>query len=527
MTSLWLDRSRPIETDPFVPGAAYDDVVVGAGLTGLVTACLLARAGRRVAVLEARHVGAVTTGNTTAKLSLLQGTMLSKIIRNHSERVASAYLEGNREALAWALRYCADNQVPIERRDAYTYAGQRSGVAAVQREFETAQRLGLEVERVDADELPFSTYGAVRLAEQAQFDPMDMLTALATELRSRDGVLVEGVRAEDVSVEDRVTVQTSAGTVTADNVILATGIPFLDRGLYFVKVTPQRSYALAFRVPGPIPRGMYLSADSPTRSLRTAQHDGEELLLVGGNGHPVGRHRKPPSELVAELTRWTERHFPGAERTHVWSAQDYQSHNSVPFVGRLPRGRGRVYLATGYSKWGMTNAVAAALRLSAELLGGNMTWARTLSRRVSKPASVAHGVRENLVIGVAATQGWLAAELRPVSDSDRTPPEGEGVVRNLRGRPVGNLHRRRPDLRRLRHLHASGRGAPVQRSREVLGLPVARVTIRRGRVRARGARYEEPADQRFVERNCGDYATRTFNVSNRRLVTPRRAGTRP
>jgi Rieske Fe-S protein len=224
--------------------------------------------------------------------------------------------------------------------------------------------------------------------------------------------------------------------VTADNVILATGIPFLDRGLYFAKVTPQRSYALAFRVPGTIPRGMYLSADSPTRSLRTALRDGQELLLVGGNGHPVGRHRQRPSELVADLTRWTERYFPGAERTHVWSAQDYQSHNYVPFVGKLPRGGGRIYLATGYSKWGMTNAIAAGLRLSAELLGGNMPWANTLGRRVSKPASAVEAVKANLSIGVAATKGWLVAELRPLSDSDRTPPEGTGVVRSVRGAPV-------------------------------------------------------------------------------------------
>jgi glycine/D-amino acid oxidase-like deaminating enzyme/nitrite reductase/ring-hydroxylating ferredoxin subunit len=437
MTSLWLDRNKHIETDQFTPGAEYDDVVVGAGLTGLAAAALLARAGHRVAVLEARQVGAVTSGNTTAKLSLLQGTTLSSITRHNSERVAAAYVEGNREAFAWVLRYCDDNQIPVQRRDAYTYAGSTSGASAVNKEFETAERLGLEVTRVDADELPYPSYGAVRLAEQAQFDPLDLLTALAAELRSRDGELVEGVRVVDVDIDDQASVRTDAGTVTAENVILATGVPILDRGLYFARLTPQRSYALAFRVPGNIPQGMYLSADSPTRSLRSAPHGGEELLLVGGNGHTVGRHPRPPSELVADLTAWTEQYFPGAERTHVGSAQDYQSHTHVPLVGKMPMGGGHVYVATGYSKWGMTNSVAAALRLSAEILGGNMPWAETMGSRVSKPATALTTVQANLAVGAAATQGWVGAELHPLDEADLTPAEGEGIVGNLRGRPVG------------------------------------------------------------------------------------------
>jgi glycine/D-amino acid oxidase-like deaminating enzyme len=429
MKSLWLDRPPiPIaDPVPFEPGATYDDIVVGAGLTGLTTALLLARSGRRVAVLEARSIGAVTTGNTTAKLTLLQGTRLSRILGAASHDTAAAYVEGNREGRDWLLRYCADHEVPVQRRDAYTYAGTREGREAIRREFEAARSLGVEVTFEDDAGLPFESHGAVRLADQAQFDPMDVLAAMTDDFTSRGGHVFEGVRVQGVDARKPARVKTTSGELLAEHVILATGIPILDRGLYFAKLTPQRSYALAFRVPGAIPAGMYLSADAPTRSLRTAPDPAGpgELLLVGGNGHEVGRHPSP-QDRVDDLEAWTAAHFPGAERTHAWSAQDYESHNEVPFVGWLPRAHGRAFVATGYSKWGMTNAVAAAIRLSAEILGGHLPWAEQLGHRITRPQSLVEGAIANAKVGAEATRGWVGAELAGLPDDP--PAEGEGVV---------------------------------------------------------------------------------------------------
>jgi glycine/D-amino acid oxidase-like deaminating enzyme/nitrite reductase/ring-hydroxylating ferredoxin subunit len=436
LASIWLDPPPAIETDAFDSDAHYDVAIVGGGLTGLATALLLARAGRQVAVVEARSVGAVTTGHSTAKVTLLQGIRLSTIVANHTEHVAGAYVEGNREAQAWLLAYADEHGVQMDHRDAYTYAGTQSGASAVRREFDIARRLGLPVDMTDAVELPYPTYATLCLPDQLQVNPVDVLAALSRDLREAGGILIEGVRVTRVVRDESCELITPAGSVTADNVVLATGIPFLDRGLYFAKVTAHRSYVLAFRGATQIPRGMYISADSPTRSLRTALHDGEELLLVGGNGHPVGRHPMNTSELVTDLTDWTRRWFQGAERTHVWSAQDYVAHAGVPFVGKLPRGGGHVYLATGYSKWGMTNAVAAAMRMAGEILGDVPSWARTLGSRVSKPASAVRYFRANAAIGVAAAQGWIDAELHPLKREDRTPAEGTGVVGADRGEPV-------------------------------------------------------------------------------------------
>jgi glycine/D-amino acid oxidase-like deaminating enzyme/nitrite reductase/ring-hydroxylating ferredoxin subunit len=434
MTSLWLDRSSPIATDQFVSDGQYDVVIAGAGITGLVSGLLFARAGMRVAILEARSVGAVTTGNTTAKLSLLQGKHLSEILRHTAHKTAQAYVDGNREGMNWLVRYCQEHGVPVQRRDAYSYASTADGLTRVGEEYLASSSLGLDVRRVGALDVPFPTFGAVVLANQAQFDPMDVLAALASDFRKHGGVICEGIRVIKAQAGSPTVVTTTSGVVRAEYLILATGTPILDRGLYFAKLEAQRSYGLAFRVPGAIPQGMYLSVDEPTRSVRTTPVGDEERLLVGGNGHPVGRARSP-LELVNDLTRWTETYFPGAERTHSWSAQDYEPAGRIPFVGWLPRGRGHIFLATGYDKWGMSNSVAASLTLASDVLGGHLPWAIALRRRVTTLTDAGSFIGANAAVGVAMARGYLSAwfTARP----DERPTEGAGIVAHAGLRPIG------------------------------------------------------------------------------------------
>ena len=112
-----------------------------------------------------------------------------------------------------------------------------------------------------------------------------------------------------------------------------------------------------------------------TRSIRDAPSTEGFLLLIGGEGHTVGRARSTRAHLDA-LRDWTAEWFPGAEETHAWSAQDYSSHDGLPFTGALPSGRGHVYLATGYGKWGLTNGLVAALSITQEIHGHRESWQR-------------------------------------------------------------------------------------------------------------------------------------------------------
>ena len=157
-----------------------------------------------------------------------------------------------------------------------------------EREAQAAIDAGLPASLVDETPLPYPVAAAVRFDDQAEFHVHKYLLALAAQLEGDGCQVFERSRAVEVDTYEGLTVKTPGGRVKARHVVLATHYPFLDRTLAFARVHPQRSYALACRVAGEPPEGMFISGDSPTRSVRAVPVAGEELLIVGGEGHRPG-----------------------------------------------------------------------------------------------------------------------------------------------------------------------------------------------------------------------------------------------
>ncbi|RLK47871.1 FAD-dependent oxidoreductase [Microbacterium telephonicum] len=440
---LWKLSAPPVETDPGLPAGTPDVVVVGAGLTGLVTALRLTRAGRRVAVVEAGTVGELASGGNTGKVSLLQGKVLGTLRRHHPASLVRAYVEANAEGAAWLRAFAEAEGVPITTRTAVSYAQTEAGMRHVEAEERAAAEAGLPVHRLVPDgSLPFPLVGGVALAGQSALDPMAVLRALARRLRAEGGTVHAGIRVTGVRTLPHPRLTTDAGPIEADSIVLATATPLLDRGLYFAKTRGLRSHAVAFELDEPAPEGMYLSVDGATRSLRAVTPDdgpGDVArLIVGGNGSPVGRAYSERA-AVDDLVAWTRTHFPSARPVTAWSAQDYESHDLIPFIGVMPRTGGAVRFATGYGKWGLTLAPAAAARITAEITGvpwaERPDWMRTIARRMTVPADLGRGGVENVAVGWEAASGWVDAQRRPVPVP--RPAEGEGVIAHRGLTPVG------------------------------------------------------------------------------------------
>lgn len=438
--SLWV-ATTPETSYPYLGQDGSTDVdvdvaVIGAGITGITTALLLKQAGATVALLDADRVAAGVTGYTTAKVTSLHGLVYADLVESFGEDGARTYGEANQAALARVVRFADERGIDchLERRPAYTYTEDPGRVGAIEAEVEAAQRLGLPATLTTDTDLPFDVAGAVRFDDQALFHPREYCLGLAAAIPGDGSFVFETTRALDVDAGAPCTVRTDRGEVRAGHVVVATLLPFLDRGGFFAKCHPTRSYAMAVRVAGEVPRGMYLSADTPTRSVRPHDDDGDEaVLVVSGEGHKTGQD-PDTTRRYAALEAWARDRFSVTSVEHRWSAQDFVPADSVPYVGRLTRGSERIYVATGFNKWGMTNGTAAAMMISDAILARDNPWASLFdANRLEVAASAREFVKENLDVAKRFV-GDRVSSLGGPSVDDLAP--GEGAVVRVGGEAV-------------------------------------------------------------------------------------------
>jgi glycine/D-amino acid oxidase-like deaminating enzyme/nitrite reductase/ring-hydroxylating ferredoxin subunit len=430
VSSVWLQTAPAAPTFGRLERDVSADVaVIGGGIVGVTTALALHEAGAHVVLVEADRIGHGVTGHTTAKVTSQHGLVYASLEARHGADAARTYGRVNEAALEWIAERVERDGIACDfrRRAAYAYAaasGERSDVEA---EARAAAAAGLPAAFVEQTPLPYPVAGAVRFADQAEFHVHRYLLELVRQLPG-DRVF-EGTRA----IQAGDVVRTPGGRIEAEHVVLATHFPFPDRSLAFARAHPQRSYAIACRIEGTPPDGMFISAGSPTRSVRAVPVGGEELLLVGGEGHRTGTGGDT-RERYARLEAFAREHWEVRSVDYRWSAQDNTTIDGVPFVGRLTPFDERVLMATGFAKWGITGGTAAALLLADLVLGReNASAALFDPGRLRLRASAARFIKENAVAGARfVTDRVTKPGRRPIEDL----APGEGDIVRLHGEKV-------------------------------------------------------------------------------------------
>jgi glycine/D-amino acid oxidase-like deaminating enzyme len=214
-----------------------DVAVLGGGIVGLTAAALLKRAGKSVALVEMSRVGTGVTGHSTAKITSQHELVYAELKRRSGDTGARSYAEANQAALERIAAFVEEDGIDcsFERQPNYVFTESEDYLPALREEARAAAGVGLPASFVEETPLPFPVLGAVRFEDQAQFDSCAYLLGLAAEVDGEGSRVYENTRALDVQDADSggsCTVQTDRGTITANDVVMATHIPFPFKGEY-------------------------------------------------------------------------------------------------------------------------------------------------------------------------------------------------------------------------------------------------------------------------------------------------------
>lgn len=428
---LWLEDAQPAfpELDRELD---VDVAVIGAGITGVMTAYLLKAAGKRVALVEASRIGFGATGYTTAKLTVGHSLVYRGLIDSFGVETAALYARSNQEAIERVADIVEGHGIDcdFERASNYVYVESAGAAGDVEREVEAARLAGVAAELTTDTDLPYAVSAAVRVDRQAQFHPWKYVSAVARFVDGDGSHVFEATRATNVRSGSPCIVKTSGGRVLARHVVVATQLPFLDRSFLFATAHPMKSYAVAVTVTEDrAPRGMYISADEPTRSVRsTPGPNGRRVLVVGGEGHKPGDD-PDTGERYARLERFLRDRFGTGPAEYRWSTHDYAPLDRLPYIGRLRGGGEHVLGATGFAKWGMTKGTIAAGVLTDAILGRSNEYAALYdAKRLDIRRSALRFARENGTVAAFFFRDRLRARDGRASVDALRPGEG-AIVR--------------------------------------------------------------------------------------------------
>lgn len=348
MKSIW-QKEISIEHKPELKGTHYCDVVViGAGMAGILCAYQLCNENKKVIVVEANTIGSGQSGKTTAKITSQHGYIYHKLLMTCGKEKAQQYLDANQEAIQQYAQIIEQHKIDCDFKNCSSYLYSMQSIEKLVNEQVALDLLGVKSTIQNECELPLRIKGCLKLEDQAQFNPMKFMKAIAEENRF---AIYEHTKIIDIKEQE---VISEKGKIVAKDIVFATHYPIIDfPGLYFMRMHQERSYVLALKNVQQL-QDMYYCIDEESLSFRSV----DDLLLLGGENHRCGENSA--GGRYKKLTEIAKSLFPQSQIMTQWSAQDCMTLDQIAYIGHYCDTKKHWYVATGFNKWGMTTSMVAA-----------------------------------------------------------------------------------------------------------------------------------------------------------------------
>lgn len=411
--------------------------IVGGGITGITAAYLLTKEGLDVTLIDAGQILNGVTGHTTAKITAQHGIIYDELIKHFGKDNATLYHQACLDAKQFIENTIRTHHIDCDyqQEDAYIFTNSDAYLSQLETEKEAYNQLDIDSELSNSMPLEIPVKSVLKMKNQAQFHPLKYLKILADEALSNGLQIYEETTATDVEHNKRPAIITREGErINCQYVIQASHYPFYDgEGFYPTRMYPERSYIVAVKTPQHFPGGMYISAESPTHSVRSVNMDDEDLWLIAGENHKPGQGQSTMKHYEA-LQDYAAKHFGISEYVYRWSAQDLTTMDKVPYIGPVTKNEDNVFVATGYRKWGMTNGTIAAQIITDRILDKDNPYHKlyTPSRFQADPS-----IREFTKMNADVAKHMIRGKLEYTNDNVSSLKTDDATVTRVNGKRTG------------------------------------------------------------------------------------------
>ena len=427
--SIWMELTPFPSRPPLAGDDTCDVAVVGAGIAGLSVAYELAKAGRRVIVIDRGEIGGGQSARTTGHVSADLDDFYYELIKLRGLDESKRYYASVAEALDRIETICRVEGIEnaYTRVDGFLYCAPGDPQQILDDELEACRQIGFPgVELVAQAPVPGRDVGpAIRFPNQGRLHILNYLNGLVRAIEANGGAIYGDTACTATSEEgEQAVVETERGTIRAEHAVVCTDSPISDLPIH-AKQAPYRTYAIAGRVlAGSVPDVLaWDTMDAYHYARIEPMGDGQDALIVGGEDHKSGEEQDQPHRFE-RLEAWTREHYPSFGQVEQrWSGQVYEPIDYLPFTG-LAHGRKRTWIHTGDSGQGLSNGVAGSLVLKDLVLTGSSRYAD-----VYDPRRVSGGSIGNAAEAIGNTVANLTGYLTPgeVGSVDEIAP-GEGAL---------------------------------------------------------------------------------------------------
>lgn len=431
--SVWEDFSQDASQFPMLNHNTNADVcIIGAGITGLTTAYILAKSGKKVVLVDAWDIAAGETGRTTAHLTAVLDERYHRLSSTFGEEKTRLIAESHMSAINRIEAIVKEENIDcdFERIDGYLLAKNEEQAKDLMDELEACKRVGF-ADAVLRSELPLgiSEFNlAIQFPNQATFNITKYLQGLVKALKRLKVMIYTGSFVSEINSEEK-----NKGFVLMDNniqincsyIVVASNTPINNRVKMHTKQAAYRTYVVAYEIEkNTFGSFLYWDLDDPYHYVRIVQGETKDLMLIGGEDHKTGQCSDPNQRFI-NLDKWSHQNFKIlGEMKYHWSGQVIEPVDSIAFIGRNP-GNDNIFIATGFSGNGITYGTMAAMMFDDLIHDRSSSWTEVYEPSRKTLKSMPTYFEENLNVVACMVKDWVSGS---EVDSEDNIPTGEGAV---------------------------------------------------------------------------------------------------